>query len=487
MARGTASRLSGVLLLLCLVCAVPPRGQAQQTDPAAQFVDRLLSRYNGPAASPGCAVAVARDGKTLFESGYGYADLEHDVKNAPSTSFYLASLSKQFTAMSIVLLSQQGVLSLDDDVRRWVPEVSDSLGVTITLRHLLGHTSGLRDYFTLLALQGWNADESYTEGELLDLVRRQRRLNFQPGERFLYSNTGYALLGIVVKRASGMPLRLFAARHIFEPLGMTRTQFRDDHRMTVRNRAQAYDPVESEFRLTVPKLDIVGDGGVYSTVQDLLRWDTNFETGLVGGREGVALLQTPGRLNSGSVTGYAMGLSMGRLGASPAMSMSGAFGGYSTSYVRVAELKLSVVALCNSSTAPPELASQIATLYLPVTVGTGTLPGIAIPTPYFRPQVAASEGDRTIEIPDLMELAWLEGKYYCDELNMQVTLRLGGNVIHMERPRGNRITFSRVSAGVYASPEQMTILIVKDPAGSVKSFTLSFGRASDLRFVRQLL
>ena len=178
-------------------------------DSANRWVDSIFAPY-GSTASPGCAVGVVRDGQLAFAKGYGMADLEHDTPITPTTRFYISSLSKQFTAMSIVLLAQEGRLSLDDWIRRWVPQVP-SFGPPITLRQLLHHTSGLRDYFTLLALSGWPSDGSLTERQFIDLVSRQKNLNFTPGDEFLYSNTGYALLGLVVERASGQSLRDFAA------------------------------------------------------------------------------------------------------------------------------------------------------------------------------------------------------------------------------------------------------------------------------------
>ena len=198
-----------------------------QLDSANRWVDSIFAPYSS-TSSPGCAVGVVRDGQLAFAKGYGMADLEHDTPITPSTRFYIASLSKQFTAMSIVLLAQEGRLSLDDWVRRWVPQVP-SFGAPITLRQLLHHTSGLRDYFTLLALSGWPSDGLLTEPQFIDLVSRQKNLNFTPGDEFLYSNTGYALLAMVVERASGQSLRDYAADHIFKPLGMTHTEFRDDH------------------------------------------------------------------------------------------------------------------------------------------------------------------------------------------------------------------------------------------------------------------
>jgi CubicO group peptidase (beta-lactamase class C family) len=475
--------------LTALLLAFAPSGVGAQytAGTAPDWVDQMLSRYNGATPSPGCAAAVIRNGEVSFKNGYGYADLERDVKITPTSVFYLASLSKQFTAMSIVLLAQQGKLSLDDDVRKWIPHVTDSVGATITLRHMLWHTSGLRDYFTLLALQGWASDGPYTEAQLIDLVSRQKALNFRPGERFGYSNTGYALLGVVVKKASGMSLREFARQNIFDPLGMKNTQFRDDHRMLIKNRALGYDPADSRYRLNLPELDVVGDGGAFSTVEDLALWDANFDSGKVGGKEGVAMMQSAGRLSSGQGTGYALGLNVSMLGGAQAIGMGGTYGGYSSSYVRLADPRLSVVALCNTSTAPVRLAEQIATLYVPATVGTGELPGISLPTSVI-PAGGLLRSESTDKLPladDPTELVWLEGRYFCPELNLHIELRPRNNVLFMVRPQGDPVKFTRTAAWTYASPDEITLKVARDRTGVVRDFTLTFGRVSDLKFVRQ--
>ena len=222
------SRCSDALCSPCSPWSRPAGAQTLTTpDSASRWVDSIFSPFSVPG-SPGCAVGVTRNGSLVLAKGYGMADLEHDIPITPDTRFYVASLSKQFTAMAIVLLAQDGRLSLDDSIRKWVPEVP-AFASTITLRELLHHTSGLRDYFTLLAVSGWPSDGPLTEKQFLTLVGRQKSLNFTPGDEFLYSNTGYALLSIVVKRASGYSLRDFAQQRIFKPLGMTHTEFRDDH------------------------------------------------------------------------------------------------------------------------------------------------------------------------------------------------------------------------------------------------------------------
>ena len=304
-----------------MFAAGPATGQTSATP--ARWVDSIFAPFNGPGV-PGCAVGVVQKGVLTYSRGYGNADLRRKIPNTTTSAFYLASLSKQFTAMSIVLLAQDGKLTLDDDVRRWVPEVPN-LG-HITILDLLHHTSGLRDYYTLLGISGWRANELFTEQKLLDLVSRQRALNFKPGTEFLYNNTGYALLAVVVRRASGQSLRDFASARIFEPLGMTRTQFRDDHSSVIDGEAIGYSQQVGGYAVSIPQLDVVGDGGVFSTVEDLARWDANLDSGVVGGAAGVAMLQAPGQLSDGRSTGYALGLNIGTFNGSRLVSHSGSYG-----------------------------------------------------------------------------------------------------------------------------------------------------------------
>src|SRR5262245_5313138 len=229
--------------------------------------------------------------------------------------------------MAIVLLAREGKLSLDDSIRKWVPEIP-KFGAGITLRHLLYHTSGLRDYFTLLAVMGWPSDGPLTEQQFLALVGRQKSLNFQPGDEFLYSNTGYVLLSIVVRRASGTSLREFAAERIFKPLGMIHTEFRDDHAALIPDRAVGYQPFNGTYRISQPEFDVVGDGGMFSTIEDLVKWDANFETAWVGGKEGIALLEAPGSLNDAQPIPYALAQSITQIHGVKAFAHGGSYGGY---------------------------------------------------------------------------------------------------------------------------------------------------------------
>src|SRR5216683_5720150 len=230
--------------------------------------------------SPGCALGVYHDGKMVYSKGYGLANLEENVPVTPQSVFDIGSTSKQFTAASILLLEKEGKLSLNDDVRKYVPELPD-YGQKVTILQLLNHTSGLRDYLTLMDLAGIHTDGLTTDEDALQMIYRQKALNFAPGSDWLYSNTGFFLLSAIVKRVSGKTLREFAAENIFVPLEMTHTQYRDDHTSLIANRALAYDAKEKGggYRLDVSYFEQTGDGAVHTSVEDLLKWDENFYSG----------------------------------------------------------------------------------------------------------------------------------------------------------------------------------------------------------------
>lgn len=476
---------------LVLVGVVSGAGNAQAPLPPqdlpttdAMWVDSVFARFATPH-SPGCSVGVTRSGSLVLERDYGMADLAAATPITPDTRFYLASLAKQFTAMSIVLLAQDGKLSLDDDVRKWVPEVPD-FGSTITLRHLLTHTSGLRDYLTLLAVAGWASDSTLTEQQFLQLISRQSGLNFRPGEQFLYSNTGYALLAIVVKRASGMSLGDFAAHRIFGPLGMTHTDFRGDHTVPVPDAANGYQVVGGAYRVSDPESDVIGDGGLYSTVEDLAKWIGNFSTGIVGGREGVALLQRPARLNGGDSIPYGLGLTIGTYRGLRTISHSGAYGGFRTAMLRFPDQHLSVITLCNVSTASPTLAEQVAAVYLGGVMKAQDVATLDPAAPWpsgtsFRSGTEASiEARRRAD-----ELASAAGTYYSSDLQLTATLSARDGALVLHRRGADDMRFTAVSGDLFSTRDQVLMLLQRNEKGGVRGFTLSLGRVRDLPFERQ--
>jgi CubicO group peptidase (beta-lactamase class C family) len=298
---------SGVAWFLLSTLASAGVVRADELPPAtAARIDSVFAEWSG-THTPGCAIAIMRDDQVVFARGYGMANLEHQIAITPETVFGLQSTSKQFIAMAVVLLIQDGKLAFDDDVRKYVPELPD-YGHTITIRHLLEHTSGLRDLEILLQDEGWGSDETLSDKYLLDLVARQKALNHPPGAAASYSNTGYFLLPLVVERVTKQRLADFMAARIFQPLGMTQSLYRDNYRAVIPNSATGYRPSEKK-----------GDGAweasgnskdaVFSTVLDLARWNANFDHAVVGGEEAIRWLTTWGKLRTGEQTEWGLGLS----------------------------------------------------------------------------------------------------------------------------------------------------------------------------------
>jgi CubicO group peptidase (beta-lactamase class C family) len=340
---------------------------------APQTVDQLFSVYER-AGSPGCSLGVIRDGQFVYRKAYGLASLELGVPLSTQSVFYMGSVSKQFTAAAVVLASEQGFLSLDDDVRKYLLELPD-YGHVITLRQMIHQTSGFRDFFTLISLSGQDISDFNSPDAILKMVVRQRELNNIPGNEWIYSNTNYLLLGIVVKRATNKSLAEFAAQNIFQPLGMSHTLFYDDHTVVVPGRIAAYDSgPPGTFRVDwSTTYDIVGGGGLMSTVDDLILWDRNFYANRLGKGTLIKQLQTPGVLNDGNKISYAMGLDLGNYRGLPIVEHNGALFGYRTAFLRFPEQNFSVICLCNVSNAVPEnLARKVADLYLADKLQPGT-------------------------------------------------------------------------------------------------------------------
>src|SRR5712664_958781 len=359
---------SGILASLRLPGA--PASFARNSDETSAAVDEVFVDLT-KAGSPGCALGVYRDGKIVYAKGYGLANLEENVAITPQTVFDIGSTSKQFTAASILLLEKQGKLSINDDVRKYIPELPD-YGQKVTILHMLNHTSGLRDYLTLMDLAGIHIDSVTTDEDALQIVSRQQALNFAPGSDWLYSNTGFFLLSVIVKRVSGKTLREFAGENIFVPLEMTHTQYRDDHTSLITNRAMAYDAKEKGggYSLNVSYFEQTGDGAVHTSVEDLLKWDENFYSGQIGGKTFLSEIQEQGKLNDGKVLDYAKGLRVTDYRGLRTVSHGGSWGGYRAELLRFPEQHFSVACLCNLGSArPSNRAQRVADIYLAGAMG----------------------------------------------------------------------------------------------------------------------
>jgi len=335
-----------------------------ESSKAEAKVDQIFEPWAKPD-SPGAALAVIKGNKTVYAKGYGSANLEYGIPITPSTVFHVASVSKQFTAFAIALLSDQGKLSLDDDIRLYLPEIPD-FGRTITISHLLHHISGLRDQWELLAMAGWRLDDVITTDQIMKLVGRQKELNFNPGDEHLYSNTGFTLLAEIVERVTETSFREWTAIHIFEPLGMTGTHFHDDHEAIVKNRADSYSPRGEEFRKRVLSYATVGATSLFTTVEDLSKWVKNFKQKTVGNDSVMARMLEQGMLNSGEKLSYALGLVIGESHGLKTISHGGSDAGFRSYLLMYPDEELGVIVLSNlSSINTSGLARQVAELYLP--------------------------------------------------------------------------------------------------------------------------
>lgn len=348
--------------LLATVLTLP--AAAQSLPPAMEAeIDKIFEPWTKPG-SPGAAVALVHNGVTVYQKGFGLANVELNVPITPQSVFYLGSVGKQFTALAIALLEADGKLSVGDDIRKYVPEIPD-YGTPITIDHLLHHTSGIRDYLELTEMAELDIGYYRSDAEVLNLLGRQKALNFTPGDEYLYSNSGYFLLGVIVHRVSGKTLREFAAERIFEPLGMTSTHIHDDYTHLIPNRASSYIEKEDGTLMNfISQFDRVGSGGVYASLEDMVRWDRNFYSYKVGGPQVVQRLHTRGVLNDGTHLDYAFGLVITSVLGQRVVEHSGGLGGYRTYLGRAPDLGFSVIVLANlSSIDPRELGLRASQVY----------------------------------------------------------------------------------------------------------------------------
>ena len=341
----------GQTLLLLLLIVTAATGQNIPTD----RIDSVFAEWNFPE-SPGCALGIIENGQLVYSKGYGSADLEHDIAITPSTVFYIGSVSKQFVTFCILLLEEEGKLDLDDKIQVYLPDFPEYQS-PLTIRHFVHHTSGVRDYLTLMNLKGRSYLDHIDDEEVYELIKRQQELNFDPGEKYLYSNACYFMLAMIVERASGQTIREYAEENIFGPLKMTDSRFHDDVTQLIKNRAFSYFPIEGQagFENVISRFDLVGSGGVYSTVEDLFKWDQNFYNNMLGkgGQAIIDKMHEDGVLNNGESAGYAFAVTNGEYKGLRTVSHGGALAGYRSYLLRFPDENFSVVILANRSDANP--------------------------------------------------------------------------------------------------------------------------------------
>jgi CubicO group peptidase (beta-lactamase class C family) len=446
---------SGIYLLSLLLAALSCNSSSQP-DPAE--IDQLFSHWDKPG-TPGAAISVVKDGKIIFKKGYGSANLEYDIPITPSTVFHIASVSKQFTTFAVLLLERDGKLSLDDDVRKYIPEVPD-FGRVITLRHLAYHTSGLRDQWSLLAMAGWRLDDVITKEHILKLVGNQKELNFNPGDEYVYCNTGFTLLAEVVARISGKSFAEFTRERIFDPLKMNNTLFYDDHEKIVRNRAYSYSPTGSGYKKSVLNYANAGATSLFTTVEDLSLWAMNFENPVVGDIEIINKMNTRGILNKGDTIDYALGQGIGRYKGLKFISHGGADAGYRSFLGRFPEQKFSVMVFSNdASFNTGGIALKVADLYLGDKIIVPESPKAVTPKP--------AEEDSSGADPALM-------KSFCGQYELQpgviVSITLEGEKLFVEAPGLAKTTLAQSSSNEFVLKEMNArIVFVSEEAGKVTS------------------
>jgi CubicO group peptidase (beta-lactamase class C family) len=346
----------GMFTVLCLAMVLA-------ADEKTDKVDKVFAEWD-KTTTPGAALAVIRDGQIIYERGYGMAKLEDGIVMTPQKIFDIGSTSKQFTAACLAILIRQGKVSLEDDIRKYFPEMRQ-YQKPLQVKHLVYHTSGIRDYNGLLALSGFRTESDCpTVEEAREVIFRQKALNYAPGEEFSYTNSGYFLMGQIVEKVSGKSLNAFAQENIFQPLGMTHTLFQDDHTQIIPNRATGYDPGPNGYVINMSNWDETGDGNVYTSVEDLYLWDQAFYNNKLG-KELMDYLHTTGDLNSGKKLDYAFGLFIGEHKGLKTVSHGGAWAGFRAGFVRFPEQKFSVICLTNLGTQnPDDLCYKVADIYL---------------------------------------------------------------------------------------------------------------------------
>jgi len=485
-----ASVLSFMFIVFCFVLfRSVPTSEADDLAPVAK-VDKLFEKWNS-VDSPGAAVAIIKDGMVVYRKGFGSAQLEYNIPITPSTVFHVASVSKQFTAMAITMLEAAGKLSADDDIRKYAPELAD-FGKTITIRHLLHHMSGLRDQWDLLVLSGWRMDDIITQADIMDRLKRQRELNFAPGERYLYCNSGFTLLAEIVARVSGQPFAQWTRENIFKPLGMTSTHFHLDHQEIVKNRAYSYqgDPAKG-FAQSVLNYANVGATSLFTTVEDMANWIRNFEDKRVGGAAVMDRMLTKGVLANGSEIPYARGIVINEYKGLKFIGHDGGDAGFRSNMMYFPGERFGVAVFSNlASFNPGAMSRQIADIYLSSQLKRQE-PGPAsakpssekpAPKPVILPakSLEVFQGTYWIEATQAVRKIVLDKDkliYVRSEGNKSELVPVGATEFMMKDvPDGARVSFSDKVGTRY---ETMTVAVTNEPA-VVGKWMESFSPTADM-------
>jgi CubicO group peptidase (beta-lactamase class C family) len=461
-----------VLLILFLItfdfllCPPIVYGQIDKNVKESQ-IDAIFKKWD-TSHTPGCAVGVYQDGKILFEKGYGMANLKKKIPITPKTTFAMASISKEFNAAAVVLLSLRGKVDLQKPVRDYIPEMPVYPGKhQPTVGELLHHTSGIPDLFALLSLYDISLHKMVSSKKIIKVITGQSHLNFEPGSKFLYSNSGFSLLAEIVKRVSGQSLKEFTLKNIFMPLGMENTIFRDNRNQKIKNQAMSYRPEgRDKYRLSYRKnWEGVGATGLRTNIEDFAKWDQQLIQNRLPDAKGFdKLMHQPGVLNNDDTLNYAMGLMIRNYKGQKTVSHDGIFMGFKTSYLSLPKLHYGSAIFCNSGNINPiKLNREVADLYF------------------------KSLFDQ-----------WLEkfaGAYYSKSLRLKYTLKVHDGNLYLKKKqnaREQKLTYARASHGVVSNKTgrkfrtgEWTLLFKESAKGKVEGFTISRSRAYNIFFKKE--
>ena len=433
-----------IVILCALACATPAAGQS-----VGDRIDALFAPWDR-SDSPGAAIVITRGDSVFYARGYGVAQLEYGIPITPSTVFMVASVSKQFTAYSIALLSLQNILDLDAPVQKYVPELYD-YPLPITVRQLIYHTSGLRDEFGLLAMAGYRMDDVITKDDILRLLYRQRHLNFEPGTEYMYSNSGYTLLAEIVERVTGQSFRQWTHDHLFVPLGMDDSHFRDDHTTVIPNVAQGYITAGGSFKMQLVNYASVGASGLYTTPLDLAHWLNNLNHGSIGGQAARLLVHERGVLSNGDTLRYAFGIIFDQFRGTRRIGHSGSHRGFRTWVGRFVDHDLGVIILSNlEEFNPAAMAHKVAALFI-----------------------------RDESLTDF------EGVYYSGELDARYTLAVRADTLRLSTRRGTEISLQRTGYNTFATGTWfLSEISFKRKKDRVTGLSVSYRRTRNMWFDR---
>lgn len=475
--------------MLSLICAAllsfSVLSQSEQDHKSAsRKIDSLFSNYN--TKTPGVAVAIVKDQEVIHRRGYGMANLEYPIPISTKTVFHVASVSKQFTAFAIYLLEKQGKISLEDDVRDYIRELPD-YGSIIRIRHLLAHTSGLRDQWAILTLSGWRLDDVITTDQILKLVTRQKELNFEPGSQLGYCNTGYTLLAEIIQRTTGKTLATYAKEYIFQPLKMEQTQFYDDYHQIVENRAYSYEIANGGYVKKKLNFSNVGPSSLFTTAEDLVKWSNNFENAVVGDKQMLQAFNESSFLDTGApailnIIGedtlfHAKGQLIRRYRGVDILKHGGHDAGFRSFLARFPEEQFTVIALSNDE--HYEIFArglEIAEFYL---------------SEKLEPKNVAANRSTLLSNPDEqpssfeLPLSQLEGTYRSDELQTQYDLRVQDGNLIMVHKRLDDVVLTRTGQYSFSGINIFSIALdFTHQGGEVTGFEISNFGAKKVKFER---